>query len=60
MLQANREGEPKVDHRWLAEAHPKSAVADQRRRADDFRRGTDYNRCKAVQMHDFGKDVLAS
>ena len=59
MLQANREGEPKVDDRWLAEAHPKSAVADQRRRADDFRRGTDY-RCKAVQMHDFGKDVLAS
>jgi hypothetical protein len=41
MLQANREGEPKVDHRWLVEVHPKSAVANQRRRADDFRRGTD-------------------
>jgi len=48
MLQAGRQGEPKVDHCWLAEAHSKSAVADQRRRVDEFRRGTDAKLCRCM------------
>jgi hypothetical protein len=54
MLQAGRQGKPKVDPCWLAEARSKSTVADQWRRVDDFTRGQDEEPCRCTILGRIG------